>query len=175
MEENVRSIVLVHAAIPPVDGWRRYQSPDPRTRREDGLVEVRERWLVVLEVLRKGSLENIEHGNQIRVMYISSDCAFSSTYHQNSIFKIPLPSPNTTSTLLSECFSPPASSVVAGNPGSAKFDIAKNNDLVMESPMKRMEGRGLKGVVGKHVDSEDGEIGVWIQPGGESCVALAST
>lgn len=49
---NVLSTMFSHEAMPPVDGWRRYHSPEPRTRRLEGDEVAREMRSAVWVVLR---------------------------------------------------------------------------------------------------------------------------
>jgi hypothetical protein len=65
IELKVSSTIVVQALRPPEEGWRRYQRPEPRTRREEGEDVGRPRYSIVLVVLRKGSLYEPRRRNEI--------------------------------------------------------------------------------------------------------------
>ena len=135
-------IVSVHAARPPEEGLRRYHNPDPRTRSEDGVVGIFERYESVCEVFRYGSL---------RLVQLNSYTQLRHSHHQNSssisasgCASSRLPPLNANFRLLktnfrSECFSPSVSHP-AGTPPyplATSRTAAKKRSRTLESPMKR--------------------------------------
>jgi hypothetical protein len=124
---KVSSTIVVQALRPPEEGCRRYQRPEPRTRREEGEEVGRPRYSIVLVVLRKGSLivpptrSNQLSAHSLHLGLVDNvSLAFRGTHHQ----KLKITSPPFfpfTLTSLSVCLSPADAPAVPAREGSMSW------------------------------------------------------